>query len=154
MKDYGINLVNLNQEYETREKIYYRVCPICGKEFETNDHRRKYCSEECSKTAQKRQQKRWLKDNYEQHKNNQREYMKRRRRGLGQEYNKYRRKYYESNKEEFKAYARKYYREHRDEKREYARMYKKNHFGVIGKCRLKHNNCFECPTENGECLYE
>ena len=24
----------------------------------------------------------------------------------------------------------------------------------IEMCRIKHNNCFNCPTKNGECLYE
>jgi hypothetical protein len=30
-----------------------KVCPMCGKEFETNSNRRKYCSTECKELATK-----------------------------------------------------------------------------------------------------
>lgn len=153
MKDYGINLINHKYGHKPLEPKKL-ICPICGTEFESTVPNRKYCSKDCAKTAQSIRQKRWIKDNYEHHKSHQREYQRRYREKGGEAYKEYRKKYYQSHKEELRAYAKKYYQEHLDEKREYARNYQKNHYGSVGKCRLKHNNCFSCPTQNGECLYE
>ena len=69
-----------------------KICPICGTEFEPNSHTRKYCSDECSKIANRRNATKWYQD----------------------------------------------------------RKLKKQ----IAECSSKHNNCFNCPTENGDCLYE
>ena len=39
--------------------IYLKECPICGKEYRTDDHRAKYCSVECQREAHKAQARQW-----------------------------------------------------------------------------------------------
>ena len=39
--------------------IYLKQCPICGKEYRTDDHRAKYCSIECQKEGHKAQAREW-----------------------------------------------------------------------------------------------
>ena len=153
MKDYGIYLIDLDNGHDP-PKPRKLVCPICGREFETNAPNRKYCGTDCAKIAQARRKKHWLDNNYEYNKMRQREYQRKYRREGGEVYKEHRRKYYQSHKEEFRAYAKKYYQEHHDEMKEYARLYKRNHYGVVAKCKAKHNNCFSCPTKDGKCLYE
>ena len=42
--------------------IYLKECPICGKEYRTDDHRAKYCSVECQKEAHKAQAREWARN--------------------------------------------------------------------------------------------
>ncbi len=42
--------------------IYLKECPICGKEYRTDDHRAKYCSVECQKEAHKVQAREWARN--------------------------------------------------------------------------------------------
>lgn len=65
-----------------------KVCPICGKEFETDTNKR-YCSKKCSI----------------------------------------------------------------QNKREYWKAWKMGETEMY-KCKLEHNNCFSCPTLDGECLFD
>lgn len=39
------------------------TCPECGKEFETDNHRRKYCSPECCKEFHKKRTRQRIKEN-------------------------------------------------------------------------------------------
>lgn len=39
-----------------------KTCPICGKQFETHDKRKKYCSIECARRARSSQNYTWNKN--------------------------------------------------------------------------------------------
>lgn len=43
-----------------------KVCPVCGKEFETHDKRKKYCSRECARRAKFNQHNNWNKGKREE----------------------------------------------------------------------------------------
>lgn len=42
-----------------------KTCPICGKQFECNDLRRRYCSAECARRAKYNWNSAWNKENRE-----------------------------------------------------------------------------------------
>lgn len=129
-----------------------KICPICGTEFEPNFHTRKYCSDECSKIANRRNATKYKQEHKE-------------------EISIRRRKSYKQNPEKWKEIRKKQYREHREDRLKQAheyyiknkdriREYKKQWYQdrklkkQIAECSSKHNNCFNCPTENGDCMYE
>ena len=75
-----------------------KKCPVCGKEFETENHQRKYCSVNCLSKHNKEYQKQYRKDN--------------------QKYLRiYQRNYYREHHEEWNEYQRKYRRERKAHKR-------------------------------------
>lgn len=47
----------LRREKKRKAKMRTLVCPICGKEFQTSDSRKMYCSKECGYEAQRRRWK-------------------------------------------------------------------------------------------------
>ena len=145
------------------------TCPVCGKEFDTEYNRQKYCSKDCAKIVSRENNKKWKKDNHEHYLETQREYQKnyykrnpeKFRENSRRYYLKHRekinensRRYYLEHQEKMKAYQKNYYQKHRGRKMEYTRNYYHSKWDAINKCMAKHDNCFSCPTEDGECLYD
>ena len=46
-----------------------KVCPVCGKNFETHDKRQKYCSAECAKQAKLERNQKYKKPEGKRQKN-------------------------------------------------------------------------------------
>lgn len=102
-----------------------KECAICGKQFETG-HNQKYCSDLCRSKARR---------TYKYH------------------YNKEQRhEYYLKNKERINARAKQYRLDNPEKYNAFKERQKQRR--QIQRCSLKHNNCFACPTKNGECLYD
>lgn len=112
-----------------------RVCSICGKEFEPNRSFQKYCSKECRRQG---------------HILTNREYRQKHK----EETKTCRKQYYLEHKEQIKAYRKQYYQKNKERIKAYQRMMEKTNNPEIAKCCSTHNNCFECPTLDGECLYD
>lgn len=58
-------------------------------------------------------------------------------------------KYYMDHKEHVQKRHKKYYLDHKEHIQEMKKKYNQRK-----KCEKKHNGCFNCPTEDGECLYD
>lgn len=52
-----------------------------------------------------------------------------------------------------KTYWKRYYLEHKEEHIARCRAYRKLQHSKKTECSLAHDGCFECPTPDGECLY-
>lgn len=151
------------QAYTEEKKSRLIKCEVCGELFHPGSSRAKYCCDECRKTAHDKQIKQWHKEHRkelnekqrikrkkypEQYKKyNRRSYLKHREER--QEYGRERSKqYYYTHKEQVKAYWRSHIQENRDSERR--RYWNKK----IEACKAEHDNCFSCPTLDGECLFD
>ena len=110
-----------------------KICEHCGEIFETLRGNQKYCSDSCKK------KEKWIHEKLRRQRN-------------PQKIREYRHNYYLRHKAERKAYNRQYYLDHPDKFKIYSqRQYQKM---KIQRCSKKHDDCFSCPTKNGECLYD
>lgn len=110
-----------------------KVCSICGKEFKTTNSRRKYCSIECSKIGRKERKK---------------------------NYDRKRRKLYKKSRPEVIKICPECGREFKtsDNRRNFCddcsiKTWGKKRSDGLKECIKKHDNCFSCPTKDGECLF-
>ena len=141
------------------------ICPVCGSNFTTTDHRRKYCSDECYKKAQKSLRSKRYWENPEEKRKYSRNYYWEHSNRIREQHQKY----YYSNREKILKRQRKYYQKYYWDHREEILSYKKLHSqqrpkqptrkSIVGCTNLKdcialHNNCFSCPSKDGECLFD
>lgn len=110
-----------------------KICPICGNEFEPYHFNQKYCSEACSLKAKKLKERKWKKTH---------------RKKMKESWDKY----YAKNREKRKAYSRQWYLDNQDKVAQYKSQNSLKN--KIRRCSRKHGYCYECPTEDGECLYD
>ena len=59
-----------------------KVCAICGKEFEANHGRCKYCSDDCKRIAKHQNNRKWYQNHKEKHKEHNRKYRQVRRKNM------------------------------------------------------------------------
>ena len=133
-----------------------KVCPVCGSVFETDYAQRKYCSTKCCKRNyylnNKEKVIEYTRNYYNEHK---------------EKLNEYTRNYFAKNREKIKGYNDKW----RKKNKELVTLYKHYHYlylkdnnpkwkkeyekaKTMYRCKVKHDNCFSCPTKNGECIYD
>lgn len=109
-----------------------RTCPICGNSFEPIGNR-KYCSYECSKVADKEYGRHYRSEHLTAMRQSNYDYRQR-------------------NREECNRRERE--RMQRVKLGVEPEKPKKSKQELMYECRKEHNMCFDCPTENGECLYD
>ena len=130
----------------SKKSKYVRVCPICGIEFTTNVHNKKYCSSKCKGESYRRSHREHERERSRIYYSNNKEVYKR---------------WEENNRERRLAQKREYYILHKEEKKEYARVHKerirvskrelhhkKKHdpmYRLIRKCRDFVHRCLESP---------
>lgn len=133
------------------------TCPVCGKTFIKSYHNRKYCSDECKIQGLKNNRKKWRDNNPEKVK-----LMREKRKTKYKEtVRRCNRNYYLRHQEECKDRQKKFYEEHKEKRHEYYLRHKRKYerrekvrLMTIQECATEHDNCFSCPTRNGECLYD
>lgn len=127
-----------------KDVCFTKECSICGKEFNTTHFNAKYCSEACRKLGKKKYRIEYKKKNIEKVRAQKRAYYRAHKDQI--------RKYQEEHREEIRRNRRNYYLSHKNK-------HKKERHSIINSddirlCSEAHDNCFSCPTVNGECLYD
>ena len=137
-----------------------KICPVCDKEFDTEYVRQIYCSTECKKIAARERSLKYYYDHLDSCRLKKRKYNQSHKEQL-REYAKnyaknHAKKYRQDHKEKISNYQKEYYRKNKER----ISKYKKDWYQgkklktKIAECSKKYNDCFNCPTENGECLYD
>lgn len=143
----------LENQYISKEHNWEpRKCPVCGKMFDPNQHNQKYCSKECYRVISNKRSKKY----YHDHKKECQERMNQWRREHPHLIKMYNKKYKDTHRESISAMALERSRKWRSENPErYKEQYAKaNHRKAILKCSREHNNCFDCFTEDGNCIFD
>lgn len=127
-------------------ELVEKECVVCGKKFKTNIYNKLTCSPKCQKVRTKELKREYNKKYSEMNA----DYLK-----------AYRKKYYKTNKEVLNAQVKEWREKHPDYHKDYQKSYYDenqdkylSNSRKVSRCALKHDNCFSCPTPDGECLYD
>lgn len=126
------------REYKRKKKAHQemrkaRKCKLCGKEFLAKRYNQIYCSSECREEARLERESRRYQETRKPRKCE----------WCGREFlPKHGSCKYCSSECRKKA------------KNEHDRYWQNRHRPELKKCILEHDNCFSCPTPDGECLFD
>lgn len=144
----------LNAYKEQKEQVL-KPCEICGELFHPTRSTQKFCSRECYQENARRRSKKWS----QEHREEKAAYIKAWEKANPDKVKANKKRFRERHKEEIRESNRKFNKE----RKEYFRNYYQNHKEKwtlsknnkkIKECSEKHENCFNCPTPNGECLFD